>query len=296
MPAPKPAKSPLEEMKSLRDTFAKNSAKAEQEAAELEACARAARSEANALRKQSEVMERAMFLYLANEQEKVTAVQIETLGKKETARISDRNFIFLIDGSGSMTGGPLENALDASAKIIGKLEEKAGARPAASTWLFGDRTPVAVDMTDEDSMQRARRGLNCGTDLAPSLDMLVGTLDPNKAVHLVVVSDGDLFDCEKSREVMVKLLAKNPKSTVDLVIIKHDSGGYGDFRGYGDQSIRKTPMENLVEAVGADVSTPRIPRTLATQPQGVAAAVTSLLAARLKEAQPRKPKNPAPGK
>lgn len=304
MSANKPVQNALEELKGLRDSFAESAAKSEKTARDLEDQARRAREAARSQRERTRVIEEAIALLLENQNDESATVDIDGLGKKAAAKIGTRRFVFMIDGSGSMNGRPLDNSLKAGTAIRDKMEEKSGKAPSLDAVLFGDRNPVALDLSDAQAVEMARRGLNCGTDLAPSIEKLADQLAGGKTCHAVIISDGDLFDHEKSREALKKLLQDNPKATVDFVIISSRSGSYpaaswGEKYGsyYPAFAPRtNTQMQSLAEGLASELPESRRPKVACTQAEDVAATVSQLLAQRLNETKPRKPKNPAPGK
>lgn len=125
-------------------------------------------------------------------------------------------FVLLIDGSGSMNGRPINAALDTAASLK-------SAKPKVALW--GDQKPAWVtDRIGVDSeMVKIKNGLNTGTDLAPVVGEVasaaaLNTLD-GKKTHIILLSDGDVFDTQKAKENLVKLLTTNKKTTLDVVIM-----------------------------------------------------------------------------
>ena len=119
----------------------------------------------------------------------------------------------LVDGSGSMAHGeknsrPLESALRAVA-----------ASSAGRTLLWGDSRPVTLDVKDEQKLSKAINGLGCGSDLYPALEMMSFVKGPQ---HLVIVSDGDIFDENKCQPALEKMLAGG-NVKIDAIIIKSRS-------------------------------------------------------------------------
>jgi hypothetical protein len=62
-----------------------------------------------------------------------------------------------------------------------------------------------------------------GTDLAPAVTDVAATAALNtldgKKTHIILISDGDVFDTPKAKENLVKLLTTNKKTTLDVVIM-----------------------------------------------------------------------------
>src|SRR5690606_26750596 len=149
-------------------------ARKEQERAQnLENQARKARQNAQELTRQANVMNEAYHLIQRDVQGAIGGMKLDELSKKDAAKIGKTRFVFLVDGSGSMSGRPINNAIDALEGIAGKLVAQ-GAK--VETILFGDKTPVAIDIQDAELRERAKKGLNCGTDMVYAVDSVVGSL------------------------------------------------------------------------------------------------------------------------
>jgi len=157
-------------------------------------------------------------------------------------RRKKHNFTFLIDGSASMgsvwaarySGGPyfsthkspLHTALsslkmtvtDKSLSRKGDILSALWGETGGAKWLIGDINPK-----NGTSFPDIEKGLNSGTDFAPAIrefEVLVKSMLPSKVKqHLVIVSDGDLFDREKSRDSLETLLRSNDNITVDFSIL-----------------------------------------------------------------------------
>lgn len=283
MPANKSEKSVLNEMRDLCETFAKQAATAEQKARELDFQATQARREAKEGYEKAETYNKMIALYLGIRSEAEAMDGIEAMNKKAAAKIANSNFVFLIDGSGSMQGAPLKNSLDAGVNVMSALSKKSGANPSASVMLFGNSTPQKIDANDKEAVRRAREGLCSGTDLAPSIAFLDADLDKSKASHVVILSDGDIFDKDKSYAAMKKLLKDNARVTVDVVVIS--------------KSVRndKTEMQAFIEDVARLAPEGMRVNVQNVNVDNVTAGVAMLLTARLKQPQPRAPKGQAPG-
>ena len=135
-------------------------------------------------------------------------------------------FVLLVDGSGSMNGTPIYAALD-GVVVLQKSCERAGA-PQPAFALCGASQPVWIKADLDDSTERLKisesLGPGVGADTAPSIKEVhklaaVNTLEKKKT-HVIYISDGDLIDCAETREAVKKMLATNPKVTVDFVIME----------------------------------------------------------------------------
>lgn len=208
-------------------------------------------------------------------------------------------FIMLVDGSGSMNGAYIFAAMDA-ATVVQKAT--GGASKLA---LFGDRKPVWITQNISDPVVRHKlnQTLNSGTDLAPSVseverDAALNTL-AKKSTHFIVVSDGDVFDAEKSKDALRQMLLSNKKATVDFVIMARPGTSMErmaqDIEGQFPGRVRKHIVDTR-NMVGPD--------TYFTNPGGVGAhylstavqdTVMQVLVDRLKKpAAPKKKAAPQP--
>lgn len=281
MPKNKPSQTALDDLKRLRDSFAQSAYKADSNAAELENQARIAREEARLQRDRVRVMEEAIALLETHEQSRVAAVTIGGLKKKPTAKLSSRRFFLLIDGSGSMAGGPLNSAVSASVQIREEIGKKSGAAPDVAAAFFGDPSPVALNLTDPAAVAKAKGCLNLGTDLAPCVKTLAGQLGKDKPCHALIIGDGDVFDPKEAAEALTKMLLENQQVTVDVI----------------SMSRPNSAMQKMIENVAAQLPEARRPKIVVTTPESVSAVAAQLLAERLTQKQSRKKaKTPAPGK
>lgn len=149
---------------------------------------------------------------LAERDEKILKLEREIAKLKHDAAMRDfKGPLVLIDGSGSMTGGNFTAIPDALA-----YAKKAD----GIAMLAGDKHPVLVDVHNEAHVKAAVHGLNCGTDLAPSLREAAKAL---KNKHVVLVSDGDLFDTKATLAALGDLLAQQPKTKIDVVLTRSTS-------------------------------------------------------------------------
>lgn len=302
---------------SLRDQFAERARKAMQTARDLEMQAQKAYREADVLKRQAQVMDQAYEL-LARENTLSTATaKLEDLGAKDFAKIAKRRFIFLIDGSGSMNGAPLEGSLTAAQAMTEKITAAGG---TVESYMFGNKEPQKVDVTDEERRQKIRKGLNCGTDMAPAIEMVSDTLTKVQSTHVVIFSDGDILDKEPTKKAIAEMFAKFPKVTVDAVQVgtASPSSGYNALSSYdGDGSGRRldvmkrsfqsyssnhmTPLQKFFAELSSETAVARSPKIVSASGDLAPALLGQILADRLqqpvaKPAAKKQQKPAAPGK
>lgn len=280
----------------LRDEFMERASKETKLARDLREQARDAEDKASKLSRQAQILTEAYNIVRQENSVVATAVatekKLEELSKKDAAKIATARFVFLVDGSGSMQGAPIYSTVEALEKITIKLKSQ-GAQ--VDTFLFGDRQPVQVDLGNPILRDHVKRGLNSGTDLAPTLKVVAAGLKKNEKTFIVVVSDGDLFDGDQAKPELETALRAFPKTTLDVVELL---GGHG-FAGAGynkDASpamrVRITMMNKMIDTL--DVSGPRLrPQVLQGVPEVVGEMVGGLLAQRLTENVPAIKKTPA---
>jgi len=149
---------------------------------------------------------------------------------------SNVDVFILIDGSGSMTSGNcggltcMESAMQSSI-IINEGARRANISVFAGMW--GASNPPVLARPGDDPMEvgkrleGARQGLGCGTDLAPAIRMALHELAQHRArpginsarSHILVLSDGDIFDSEEATKVINEALTICPDLTVDFAIL-----------------------------------------------------------------------------
>lgn len=302
---------------SLRDQFAERAKKAMQTARDLEAQAQKAYREAEVLNRQAQVMDQAYELIVKENALTMATAKLEDLGAKDFAKIAKRRFIFLIDGSGSMNGAPLEGSLTAAQAMAEKITAAGG---AVESYMFGNKDPQKVDVTDEEQRQKIRKGLHCGTDMAPAIEMVSGTLTKVQPTHVVIFSDGDIFDKEPTKKAIVDMFAKFPKVTVDAVQVgtASPSSGYNALSSYdGDGSGRRldvmkrsfqsyssnrmTALQKFFAELSAETAGARSPKIVSARVDLAPALLVQILVERLQQtvAKPsakKQQKPAAPGK
>lgn len=140
--------------------------------------------------------------------------------------------VLLIDGSGSMSGTPLNSALQAAAIMF---EAAAGKDMNINVYvcMWGDKDPSMIIEPGADrvkvgqAMQAARKGLNSGTDFAPAIRKVAETIANNRGksgvlsgfTHVLILSDGDISDYDKSRDMIQTMFTYTDKVTFDTAII-----------------------------------------------------------------------------
>jgi len=292
-----------DEILSLRDSFAVRARNARSEAADLEARARQKRAEAESFAQQAVILQQA---YVLLQQEKTDDVlkSLDDLTEKDKAKLAKHQFVFLIDGSGSMQGAPINGALKAAQVFTEKVVAAGG---AVETIMFGDQNPLRINVLDKAVRESLSKGLNCGTDLAPGLrEISKIATDKKKPTHVVIFSDGDMFDNENCLKAVNQLTAEYPKITFDALLVTQRSPVVAPSAAYSLSSVqdlsfdkltsRGTQMERLFEQLSAQGN--KANYLHATQ-ENADQVLGNLMAQRLTEKAPRttaKPKAPkAPG-
>ncbi len=288
MTAPKKPTNEVNQIIRLRDEFSQRARKEQDRAHDLENQARQARQNAQELARQASVMNEAYHLIQRDVQGAMGSMKLDELSKKDAAKIGKTRFVFLVDGSGSMNGRPINNAIDALGGIAGKLAAQ-GAK--VETILFGDKTPFPIDIQDTDIRERAKKGLNCGTDMVYAVDSVVGSLKKTETTHVIVVSDGDLFDGDKVKESLEKAFVAFPKATLDVVQLSdrndyraqapasYNSGYAHHFKQAG---VSQTAMAKMIETLQGPAVRIR-PQLSDVVAESASEAIGSMLAMRLSE-------------
>lgn len=241
-------------------------------------------SDAIALIEKTEQQKRALAEEASLAKAKQAAAQLQ--GTLQGAKKS--SFAVFIDGSGSMNGTPIMAALDGAALL-------ADAKPAVALW--GEKQPTWItDKAQDPSFRvKVKQGLNLAVDLAPSVTEMhklaaVNTLD-RKKTHFILMSDGDLFDRQDARAAFDTLLSKNPKATVDVIIMGFDGTSMGSFVKELAAAWPDRVKQHVVGMRGGSGYTSLNEGTLSA---GVQQAVMGIVAERLKPAAPRKKAAPTP--
>jgi hypothetical protein len=134
--------------------------------------------------------------------------------------------------------------------------------------MWGDKDPkVLIRPGDDkvkvgDEMERAHKGLNSGTDLAPAIAKMAQVIGEKRGssgtlsgfTHVIVVSDGDLYgeDVDRSKRNIANMFKHTNKVTFDVAIIgKPDTNMEGMAKEMNRAAGRK-PGQQVGVAVGAD--------------------------------------------
>lgn len=216
-------KDSTEDVLRLRDAFAARARQAQDTARDLEEQARQKRQEAENMTRQALVLHQAYELLQQEKNDNMLSRTLDDLSAKDLAKLAKRQFIFLIDGSGSMQGAPLNGTLKSAQAFAQKIVDAGG---QVESMMFGNQTPIRFDVLNKEVCDQLVKGLNSGTDLAPSLHALSQVVDKRKAAHVVVFSDGDMFDAEASARAAQMLAAQFPKLTFDAIQITGNNGSY----------------------------------------------------------------------
>ena len=146
--------------------------------------------------------------------------------------------VIMIDGSGSMGSSygsgtsPLDSALQASAILY---EAAAGKDMSMNVYvgMWGNnRPPILIKPGDDrakigQAMEAARKGLHSGTDMAPAVKKVAETIGDARGksgtmsgfTHVLIVSDGDIFDADKSKDAIQTMFDHSSMVTFDAAII-----------------------------------------------------------------------------
>jgi Mg-chelatase subunit ChlD len=183
------------------------------------------------------------------------------------------DIVIMIDGSGSMNGAPLNAALQASAIMFEAASGK-DMKMNVYVGMWGDSNPPMLIYPGADrieigkQMERAHKGLNCGTDLAPAIKKVAQTIGEQRGrsgtlsgfTHVLILSDGDIFDADKAKERIMTMFDYSDKVTVDTAVINGQKGssmermakgikGHKHFQDVG-VTIGSNPNETPMEIVG----------------------------------------------
>ena len=156
--------------------------------------------------------------------------------------------VILIDASGSMVPHPLDSALQAGAILFEAANGK-DMKMNVYVGLWGnDDPPILIKPGDTptqigQAMQGARRGLNCGTDLAPAIRNTAKVIGEQRGragtlsgfTHILVISDGEIGDAPAATKAIETLFTCSDKTTIDTAVIN---------------SNKQTEMDTMIKGVG----------------------------------------------
>jgi Mg-chelatase subunit ChlD len=172
------------------------------------------------------------------------------------------DIVIMIDGSGSMSGVPMNSALQAAAIMFEAASGK-DMKMNVYVGLWGDDNPPIIIYPGADrieigkQMQRARNGLNSGTDFAPAVKKVAETIGNQRGksgtlsgfTHVLIISDGDIFDAEKSKEKIQTMFTYSDKVTFDAAVISRPGTSMEQMA----KSIKgHKPFQDVGVAVGND--------------------------------------------
>lgn len=161
---------------------------------------------------------------------------LERFQRDETHEIPTTIDIFImIDGSWSMNQGspkPLDSALQASAIML-EAARAPGMNINVYVGIWGSDDPPIIVRPGTDmvqigqAMQAARTGLSSGTDFAPAISKVAKTIADSTEkgtnltglTHVLVISDGDIFDKDPSKKNIETMFSFSDRVTFDVALI-----------------------------------------------------------------------------
>lgn len=192
------------------------------------------------------------------------------------------DIVLLIDGSGSMTMGgsyalgkakPMDIAL-LSSIILYEAAKKVGANVYIALW--GNEDPIILAKPGDDprdverNILKAKSGMSCGTNLAPSIKKITKTLSEHKSsqysgyTHMMVISDGDISDPEPAMKAVNTLLSTSEYATLEFAILKKAGEA-------------KSQMENLADKIKVANPTQKIGVHRDGDPNSIPAGIVGLI-------------------
>lgn len=130
--------------------------------------------------------------------------------------MTKENTYILIDGSGSMSHPQYNSCLTTCLNVV---RDQYKDDKAITTLLWGNKTPQKVSLSGKKAFETALKGLNCGSDISPVLDMLTNEMDVKEATHVVILSDGDIYDKEDAEKSIKSLRAINNYLKFDVIVM-----------------------------------------------------------------------------
>ncbi|MBL4615995.1 MAG: hypothetical protein JKY27_14145, partial [Magnetovibrio sp.] len=185
------------------------------------------------------------------------------------------DIVIMIDGSGSMQGVPLNSALQAAAI----LHEAASGRDMhmnVYVGMWGNSNPPMIIKPGMNAkqigqaMQSAKSGLHSGTDLAPAIGVIAETIADQRGktetmsgfTHVLILSDGDIFDVKPSEDKIKTLFKYCDRVTIDTAVLKGRAG---------------SSIENAVKNIKTAKKHQEIGVALETDPNKIPDAIVKLL-------------------
>lgn len=194
------------------------------------------------------------------------------------------DIVILIDGSGSMGSAlnhnsnnpsPLQIALQASVILY---EAAAGKDMHMNVYvgLWGDSNPPIIIRPGDDRMkigkaiEAAKSGLNSGTDFAPAVVRVAKTIGEQRGksgvlsgfTHVLILSDGDIFDIDTSKEKILTMFKYSDKVTFDTAIISSNA---------------ETAMQRMAKSLKAQKPFQEVGVVLGNNPNEVPMEIVNLL-------------------
>ncbi|MDE1153850.1 MAG: hypothetical protein PW788_15060 [Micavibrio sp.] len=190
------------------------------------------------------------------------------------------DIVIMIDGSGSMNGTPLLSALQASAIMFEAASGK-DMKMNVYVGMWGDSDPPILIKPGADrieigkQMARAQKGLNSGTDLAPGIVKIAKTIGEQRGksgtlsgfTHVLIISDGDMFDAEKAKANIMTMFEYSDKVTFDTAIIGN----------------KNTNMEKMANGIKGRKSFQDVGVTVGRNPEEIPMSIVGLLLEKVKK-------------
>lgn len=185
------------------------------------------------------------------------------------------DIVIAIDGSGSMNGTPINSALQAAAIMFEAAAGKDMNMNVYVTMWGSEDPPVMIKPGDDrikigQAMQAARKGLNSGTSFAPAVKKIAQTIGEQRGksgtlsgfTHVLVISDGDMFDEAPSKEKIATMFEHSDRITFDAAIITNSKG---------------TRMQKMAESIKGRKNYQDMGIVLGDNPEEVPMAIVGLL-------------------
>jgi hypothetical protein len=124
-------------------------------------------------------------------------------------------------------------------------------------------------------MAKAQKGLNSGTDLAPAIKKVAKTIGEQRGksgtlsgfTHVLIISDGDMFDAEKSKDRIMTMFEYSDKVTFDTAIIGRPG----------------TSMESMAKGIKGHKNYQDVGVTLGSNPNEIPMAIVGMLLEKVKK-------------